>query len=144
MDSAQVGPVVVGVDGTATAERAAREAASLAVAIGARLHVVTALTKSMRVDVRGGGETWHMTSLDKAEQLLADLAQRVAPAGLERSTAVLDGKPAEAICAEAERVSASVIVVGNRRMQGAARVLGAIATDVAHHAPCSVYIAKTT
>lgn len=144
MDGVSMGVIVVGVDGSHSAELAAREAASLAVATGARLHLVHALTKSKGVDVRGGGEAWHMTSFDHAEQLLADLAQRVAPAGLERSTAVVDGKPAEAICAEAERVGASMIVVGNRRMQGAARVLGAIATDVAHHAPCSVYIAKTT
>jgi len=29
-------------------------------------------------------------------------------------------------------------------MTGIGRVLGSIANDVAHHAPCSVYIAKTT
>jgi nucleotide-binding universal stress UspA family protein len=138
------GLIVVGVDGSETAECAAREAVALAVATGSKLHFVTAMTKSKRVDVRSGGEAWHMTSLDHAEQLLADLAQRLSPAGMERSTAVLDGKPAEAICEEAERVGASMIVVGNARMQGAKRVLGAIAADVAHHAPCSVYIAKTT
>ena len=37
-----------------------------------------------------------------------------------------------------------MIVVGNVHMQGAARVLGSIASDVAHHAPCSVLIAKAT
>ena len=140
------GLIVVGVDGSETAECAAREAVALAVATGSKLHFVTAMTKSKSkgVDVHSGGETWHFSSLDHAEQLLADLAQRLSPAGLERSTAVLDGKPAEAICAEAERLSATMIVVGNVRMQGAKRVLGAIASDVAHHAPCSVYIAKTT
>jgi nucleotide-binding universal stress UspA family protein len=136
--------IVVGVDGSETAECAAREAASLAMVTGARLHLVTALAKERSVTVRGGGEAWQVSSLDHAEQLLADLAQRITPAGVERSTAVVDGKPAEAICAEAERVGADLIVVGNRRMTGVGRVLGAIATDVAHHAPCSVYIAKTT
>ena len=136
--------IVVGVDGSETAECAAREAAALAVATGARLHLVTALTKGKSVKVQAGGEMWQATSLDQAEQLLKDLAQRVTPAGIKRSTAVLDGKPADAICAEAARVGADLIVVGNRRVQGASRVLGAIALDIAHHAPCSVYIAKTT
>ena len=44
---------------------------------------------------------------------------------------------------EAARTHADVIVVGNRRMQGVKRVLGAVASDVAHHAPCDVLIVKT-
>ena len=48
------------------------------------------------------------------------------------------------ILAEAEKVSADLIVVGSKRMTGIARVLGSVANDVAHHAPCSVYVAKTT
>jgi nucleotide-binding universal stress UspA family protein len=38
---------------------------------------------------------------------------------------------------------AAVIVVGNKRVQGVTRLLGSIATDVAHKAPCDVYIANT-
>jgi nucleotide-binding universal stress UspA family protein len=136
--------IVVGVDGSNTAECAAREAASFAAATGARLHIVTALTKDRSATVKGGGECWQITSLDHAEQLLADLAQRVTPPDVERSTAVVDGKPADALCDEAERVGADLIVVGNKRMTGVGRILGSIANDVAHHAPCSVYIAKTT
>jgi nucleotide-binding universal stress UspA family protein len=37
-----------------------------------------------------------------------------------------------------------MIVVGNRRMQGLGRLLGSVANDVAHHAPCDVHIVKTT
>ena len=54
------------------------------------------------------------------------------------------GKPADVLVQEAERLGASVIVVGNRRVQGPSRVLGAIATAVARNAPCDVYVAKTT
>jgi nucleotide-binding universal stress UspA family protein len=35
-------------------------------------------------------------------------------------------------------------VLGNRRMQGAGRILGSVANSVAHHAPCDVYVVKTT
>jgi len=136
--------IIVGVDGSETAECAAREAAALAVATGARLHLVTSLTKSRgTAAVSAAGECWQIGSIDQAEQLLAELGQRIAP-NVQRSTAVLDGKPADAIVAEAERIGASLIVVGNKHMQGAKRILGAIASDVAHHAPCSVLIAKTT
>lgn len=54
------------------------------------------------------------------------------------------GKPADVLVEEAERLGAALIVVGNRRVQGPTRVLGAIATSVAHRAPCDVYIVKTT
>ena len=37
-----------------------------------------------------------------------------------------------------------MIVVGNRRVQGATRVLGSIANDVARQAPCNVLIVHTT
>jgi len=53
------------------------------------------------------------------------------------------GKPAEALIKEAERLSARMIVVGNRRMRGIGRVLGSVANSVAHNATCDVYIANT-
>ena len=37
-----------------------------------------------------------------------------------------------------------MIIVGNRRVQGAARILGSIATDVLHIAPCNVLVVHTT
>lgn len=137
--------IVVGVDGSHTAECAAKEAAALAAATGARLHVITAFQKSRDVKVKAAAEgLWTLTSLDQAERLVADLAQRVSPDGVTHTTAVVSGKPADAIVEEAQRVGASLIVVGNKHVQGASRLLGSIATDIAHHAPCSVYIAKTT
>jgi nucleotide-binding universal stress UspA family protein len=57
---------------------------------------------------------------------------------------VLDGDAAKAVTAEAARIGADLIVVGNRRVAGVSRVLGAVALDIVRHAPCSVYIAKTS
>jgi nucleotide-binding universal stress UspA family protein len=48
------------------------------------------------------------------------------------------------MCDEAQRLEATMIVVGNHRVQGLTRVLGAVATDVTRHAPCDVLIANTT
>ena len=54
------------------------------------------------------------------------------------------GDPAVTICEEAERLRASMIVVGNRRVQGATRILGSVAADVTKQASCDVLIANTT
>ena len=40
-------------------------------------------------------------------------------------------------------VDADLIVVGNKRMKGAARLLGSVPNRVAHKAPSSVLIART-
>ncbi len=45
----------------------------------------------------------------------------------------------------AEEVDADLIVVGNKGMTGARRfLLGSVPNKVSHHAPCSVFIARTT
>jgi nucleotide-binding universal stress UspA family protein len=37
------------------------------------------------------------------------------------------GKPADGLIAEADRIGATLIVVGNKRMKGMSRLLGAVA-----------------
>ena len=64
-------------------------------------------------------------------------------AGLTATCAVGEGKPAAVILEQAELVGADLIVIGNVRMQGAKRVLGAVANDILHHAPCDVLLVKT-
>ena len=59
------------------------------------------------------------------------------------STKAVRSNPAEALCSEADRVHASMIVIGNKRVQGVARVLGSVAGTVAKEAPCDVCIVHT-
>ena len=54
------------------------------------------------------------------------------------------GSAADALCDVATTVGADLIVVGNRGMTGARRVLGSVPNSVAHSAPCSVLIVQTT
>lgn len=139
--------IVVGVDGGATSEQATREAAALAEGTGATLHLVTATKRSGSSGsniVRGGGdESWSVSDVDRASGMLRELARTLGTTA-EVTCMVLDGDPAKAIVAEADRIDADLIVIGNQRVNGVARVLGAVAVDVVRHAPCSVYIAKTT
>lgn len=135
--------VIIGVDPSETARRAAEEGVSLAESSGASVHFVTAVGKGA-LDVAPASGTDHaLTTQDRAEALLADLASRYRSRVTEITTSAVDGKPADVIVDEAERVDADVIVVGNRRMHGAGRFLGAVANHVAHHANRHVFIANT-
>ena len=52
-------------------------------------------------------------------------------------------EPAEALTTIAVQEQADLIVVGNKGMKGARRVLGSVPNDVAHSAPCAVLIVDT-
>jgi nucleotide-binding universal stress UspA family protein len=133
--------IVVGVDGSETARRAARTAARIAADSGDTLHLVMCVSRSSR-NVSSGSERWHVDSLSSAEQYLASLRVDMHPPKVTHSVSFDD--PADALCNEAERLGARMIVVGNRRVKGAARVLGSVAIDVVRHAPCDVLVANTT
>ncbi|MFK0002719.1 universal stress protein [Paenarthrobacter sp. NPDC090522] len=137
------GIVVVGVDGSETARRAADAAAGLASALGAKLHVVTAFSDE-RVEVVGSGSDQLIVSdARRAEKVARDVAVELRSDTLEADYFAIHGSPAQALIKQAETHDASMIVVGNKRMRGIGRVLGSIANTVAHSAPCDVYIVKT-
>ncbi len=136
--------IVVGVDGSETAAKAAEVAAQLAFAKGAVLHVVTAYDDDEVVEIGVGSDRFVVSSMDRAESLAQSVAGTLARPGLKITSAAGEGKPADVLIEEANRLDAAIIAVGNRRMQGPARLLGSVAAAVAHHAPCDVYIVKTT
>ncbi len=133
--------IVVGVDGSETSRRAATRGADLASARGVGLHLVTSVERSSAT-VRGGGESWHVDSLTEGEDLLRSIALMLPLDDITMSVQYAD--PADAMCSEADRLDATMIAVGNRRVQSAARVLGAIASQVTRHASCDVLIVNTT
>ncbi|HYH77498.1 MAG TPA: universal stress protein [Arthrobacter sp.] len=136
------GTIVVGVDGSGTAKKAAEAARDLAAAVGASLHVVSAFD-SDRTEVFGSGsDQWIVSDADAAEHVAKAVADSLA-GNVKVSHSAARGKPAEALIKEAERLDARMIVVGNRRMRGIGRVLGSVANSVAHNATCDVYIANT-
>ncbi|MCU1574923.1 MAG: universal stress protein UspA [Micrococcaceae bacterium] len=136
------GIIVVGVDGSGTAKKAAESARDLAVALNASLHVVSAFD-SDRTEVFGSGsDRWVVSDADGAENLARTVADSLART-VKVTYAAARGKPADALIREAERLEADLIVVGNRRMRGIGRVLGSVANSVAHSASCDVYIANT-
>ncbi|MRJ77754.1 universal stress protein [Aeromicrobium sp. SMF47] len=136
--------ILVGVDGSDSARQAAQTAAELAAATGARLHVVTAVDERTRTeDEVVMGDVRLLTPGERAEAIAAEVASSLSGITAEVHVGLAHGKPGDALVQVAKDIGADLIVVGNRRVQGIGRILGSVATDVAHHAPCDVYIVKT-
>ncbi len=140
-----MGTILVGVDGSGSAQKAAEVAAELAQGRGDDLVVVVAHPPGGGAEIGGpGGDTWHVSSRDSALSAAEQAAAKLRGTGVKVTPSACEGKPAKVLVEEAGRLGASMIVIGNRRMQGPGRLLGSVANEVAHHAPCDVYIAKTT
>lgn len=132
--------IVVGVDESKTAGRAAETAAELAADLGVPLHLVMCVT-GVAEEITVGEEQVHLDPAKRARTFLDSLRfERTPP---EISTHVSLDSPATAICQEAERLDAQIIVVGNRRVQGISRLLGSVGVDVMRNAHCNVLIAHT-
>lgn len=137
------GPIVVGVDGSPTSRKAAERARDLAVQLQVPLHVVSAHTENEITHIKSGSDQWIVSSADNARRLAEDVARHVRTTQVEIIGISVHGKPSEALIGYAERAGAQMIVVGNQRMRGMARVLGSVANSVSHNAACDVYIANT-
>lgn len=137
--------VVVGVDGSARAVKAAQRAARLAAALDAELVVVTAFHTMEGIEFGERSDALHLSAADVAakiaEQAIASVKQSVPE--VRATPRAVFGRPAKALVEVAEELGATLIVVGNKRVQGPSRVLGSIAAGVARHAACDVYIAVT-
>ncbi len=138
--------VVVGADDSPTAAEAVRQAIELVKLTGGRLHIVTAY-KPQQISSPGREVDQYLKSLGShhlADSLLADLGSRARIAGVDVETHPMTAAPADAICQVATQVKADLIVVGNKGMTGARRVLGSVPNSVAHQALCAVLIAFTS
>ena len=134
----QSGAIVVGTDGSETADRAVDRAGVLAAALGVGVHVVSAYKASASQMAPSSGE-----DRKRAEQCVDGAQQRLAESGVESETHVWTGNPAEGLVKIADERGAQMIVVGNRGMTGVRRVLGSVPNDVSHQANCSVLIVPT-
>ena len=143
--------IVVGTDGSETAQRAVAAAADLARLAGAALELVSAYepvpAARLRGEMRAVPEDlqWMVNPREDVDATLADAVERLEGSGLVVRTHTREGDPADAILDVAEEQDADLIVVGNKGMTGARRfLLGSVPNKVSHHAPCSVLIVRTT
>jgi nucleotide-binding universal stress UspA family protein len=149
--------IVVGTDGSPTAEMALRAAIDLARQSGAALNIVSAYEpgpgspSGQAADGDGSrstdGDAVTDAGGDAAVESLLDHAGTLAgEAGLAQvATFARAGDAAEAILEVAEQQNADLIVIGNKGLTGAQRLLlGSVPNKVSHRAPCSVLIVRTT
>jgi nucleotide-binding universal stress UspA family protein len=143
--------IVVGTDGSDTANKAVEEAIDLAKSIGGAITLVSAYEPVPQARLREEARQtpsdlqWMVNPREEVDATLSDAADLVREAGLEVETFAREGSPADAILDVAEERGADLIVVGNKGMTGARRfLLGSVPNKVSHHAPCSVLIIRTT
>lgn len=140
--------IVVGTDGSETAKEAVKEAIRLAKAFDAEVHLVSAYKPLRGAHVAGApagaAKVWQPLPDSRVEAILQEAAAAVRLRDVAVKTHMSEEEPADALLAIASEVGANLIVVGNRGMQGARRVLGSVPNKVAHHAPCNVLIVATT
>jgi nucleotide-binding universal stress UspA family protein len=136
--------IVVGTDGSATAKRAVAEAARLAKALDAEVHLVSAYEgRDVRVQSASGAAMPTMVDDGQVDSKLAEAVSSIRSLQVPFKTHAVRADPADALVEVADRVGASIIVVGNQGMHGAKRVLGSVPNSVSHKAHCSVLIVAT-
>ena len=145
------GAIVVGTDGSETANEAVRQATELAQRVDASIDLVSAYepvsSTRLREEKRDAPQDmeWMVNPREDVDATLKEAAAAIEKAGVEVQTYAREGDPADAILDVAEEEKAGLIVVGNKGMTGAKRfLLGSVPNKVSHHAPCSVMIIRTT
>jgi nucleotide-binding universal stress UspA family protein len=136
--------VVVGADDSPTARRAIEAAAEIVRMSGGVLHLVTAFDIKTRSESSLPSEFRNLGTDGEGEAALQSLSFVAKNLGVDPVLHLVAGDPSEVIVTTADKVNADLIVVGNRGMKGARRVLGSVPNSVAHDANCSVVIIDTT
>jgi nucleotide-binding universal stress UspA family protein len=136
--------IVVGTDGSPTAEIALGKAVDLARLTGATLHVVSAYEPAP-ARVTGGAPPGEFSAGSdfKADAVLQKALSRARGAEIEVQEHAPKGSAADALLAVAKEHGADVIVIGSVGMQGARRVLGSVPNKISHQASCDVLIVQT-
>jgi nucleotide-binding universal stress UspA family protein len=139
--------VVVGTDGSPTADSAVAAAADLARSWGSELHIITAV----RSPRSGMGSASGAPLVDSGSDAVLEegaknvVAQAVSAhgSGLKVEGHSAQGNADDVILETAAELGADLIVVGSKGMRGARRYLGSVPNSVAHGAHCAVLIVKT-
>jgi nucleotide-binding universal stress UspA family protein len=141
--------IVVGTDGSKTADRAVRQATELARLCSARLHVVTAYRPSADMALIGPMGAAVDDAADEPvpadiDIMLQALEKELSAGGLSVTVHAVPGRAADALLDVAETEDADAIVVGNRGVQGSRQSLGSVPLNILQHARCAVIVFPTT
>jgi nucleotide-binding universal stress UspA family protein len=125
--------IIVGLDGSGDAERAARWAASLATAMGAEViaaHALGLLHRTSEGELVGAD-----VHRDEIAQELEGWCAPLRAANVRHRSELLEGNPVAALLQLADDVEADLVVVGSRGVGGfPGLLLGSTSTQLVQHA----------
>ena len=132
--------IIVGFDGSASAQRALNQRVELAKRLGAPLTVLTAAADQF---VRGDGQVTMAADEGLAERIANQGAEQAREVGLKDvSIRIAVDPPAKALV-DASKEGCSLLVVGHRGVGGLQEMfLGSVAKSVVDEAKCSVLVVR--
>jgi nucleotide-binding universal stress UspA family protein len=142
--------IVVGTDGSATAQRAVGKACAWAKAVGAELLIVSAYNNRAPGGVAGAGVSldsgWVAAAHTVAEKCAQGAAEEARAFGVATVTPLaIAGDPADVLIKATVEQGADLLVVGSKGMQSTARfLLGPIANKVSRKVPCDLLVVETS
>ena len=140
--------IVVGTDGSETANRAVARAATLASGSGGVLHIVTAYRAPsvQRLEAQRAALPeefrWSVSADGEAKDILRNAAAIATQMGVKAETHLSQGDPARVILKAAEDLGADVVVVGCKGIDR--RILGSVPITVTQEAQTDVLLVHTT
>jgi nucleotide-binding universal stress UspA family protein len=137
--------IVVGTDGSGSADHALDEAISIALRDGAVLHIVAAFPDPavIREQITSSAKTDSVNLAEVADSVLTRAARQAEEKGVRAETHARESDPATAILEVADAQDADLIVVGSRGLSGIQRfLLGSVSQKVSAHARCNVMIVR--
>lgn len=142
--------ILIATDGSSFSDAAVRAVARRPWPTGSEFQVLSIMEHNL-IDSMGSANyaiKWHdlqQSVHDAIEKIASSSADILKSEGHKVSYKVREGNVAEQITDEAKEWGADLIVVGTHGLSGIKRfLLGSIAQKVAHHAPCSVEIVRSS
>jgi nucleotide-binding universal stress UspA family protein len=137
--------ILVAVDSTEVARKAARVAMDLAGRVGARVTLVHVLPASVAEGETADFAAFEQACENYASGLLAELRHLTGRNGPPTDIAVLHGAPAEAIVKAAREEDVDLVIVGTRARGAIARtLLGSVADELLRLCPKPLMVVPET
>ena len=143
------GPVVLAIDGSEEAKRAAQVATELSTGTGSPVHIIYVMPDPERLlGPHNYSEEIKSSLIEQARadarRFLEERAENVRSGGASVVQTYLGtGRPDEEILELAEEIDAVMVVTGSRGLGGVRRaLLGSVSESVVHHAHCPVLVVR--
>lgn len=131
--------ILIGVDGSDEAERAARRGLELASRVDASVTVLHVVQESALGLTRGSGEETELRQ--QRAELLADIEELAESVGHPIETELAEGSPADQLTTVAEAADADMVVLGRQGLSGISeRLLGGVTERVLNQGEVPVLV----